>query len=49
MGIFHLEHVKVILGHSMHFSVNWSVLTQRWLIVEWNDENLGPRVYVHVV
>ncbi len=33
VGIFYLEHVKVIWGHSVHFSKNWAV-TQKRLIVE---------------
>ncbi len=37
---FDLEHVKVIWGHSVHFSENW-VATQKRLIVSETDENLG--------
>ena len=35
VGIFYLEHVKIIWGHSVHFSINWA-LSQKWLIVERN-------------
>ena len=43
VGIFDLEHVKVIWGHSVHFSENW-VVTQKRLIVE-TDENWSHSVY----
>ncbi len=43
VGIFDLEHVKVIWGHSVHFSENWAV-TQQLLIVERNGRKVG--VYV---
>ncbi len=41
IGIFDLEHVKVILGHAVHFSQNWAI-TRKWLIVE-NGRKFGPR------
>ena len=40
VGIFDLEHVKVIWGHSVHFSENWAI-TQNRLNVERNGQNLG--------
>ena len=42
VGIFDLEHVKVIWGHLVHFSENWAV-TQKRLIVERNGRKFGPR------
>ncbi len=33
VGIFDLEHVKVIWSHSVHFSEDW-VITEKQLIVE---------------
>ena len=42
VGILNLEHVKVIWGHSVHFSENWAV-TQKRLIVERNGWKFGPR------
>ncbi len=35
VGIFDLEHVKVIWFHSVHFSKNWAV-SQKLLIVQQN-------------
>ncbi len=40
VGIFDLEHVKVIWGHSVHFSKNWPV-NRKWLIIVRNGRNLG--------
>ncbi len=40
VGIFDLEYVKVIWGHSVHFSENWAV-TQKRLIVERNGRKFG--------
>ncbi len=46
VGIFDLEHVKLIWGHSVQFSENWPV-TQKRLIVERNGRKFGPLgVYV---
>ncbi len=42
VGIFDLEHVKVIWGHSVHFSENCTV-TQKRLIVERNGGKFGPQ------
>ena len=43
-----LEHVKVIWGHSVHFSKNWAV-TQKWLIIEGNGRlGLGGVCSMHV-
>ena len=45
VGIFDLEHVKVIWGHSVHFSGNWAV-TQKRLIVVQSGWKFGPKVYL---
>ncbi len=42
VGIFDLEHVKVIWGHPVQFSENWAV-TQKWLIIEHNRWKFEPR------
>ncbi len=39
VGIFDLDHVKVIWGHPVHFSKNWPV-NRKWLTMERMDENL---------
>ncbi len=41
VGIFDLEHVKVISGHLVHFSENWGV-TQKRLVVEQKRRKFGP-------
>ncbi len=41
VGIFNLDHVKVIWGHLVHFSKNW-VVTQKRLIVERSEQKFGP-------
>ena len=33
MGTFDPEHVKVISGHSVHFSPNWAI-TWKWFTVK---------------
>ncbi len=46
VGIFDLEHVKVIWGHSVHFSENWPI-TQKQVIVERNGQKIwASGVYV---
>ena len=41
VGIFDLEHVKVIWGQSVHFSEKWTA-TQKGLSVERNGQKFGP-------
>ena len=41
VGIFDLEHVKIIWGHSVHFSENWSVTKKRLSVVR-NGRKFGP-------
>ncbi len=41
VGIFDLEHVKVIWSQSEHFSENWAV-TQDRFIVEQNGQQFRP-------
>ena len=44
VGIFDLEHVKVILDHLVHFSKSWAV-TQKRLIIDQNGQNWDHSVY----
>ena len=45
--ILNLEHAKVILGHSVHYSVNWPVpqkkKKKKRLIIERKGRKFGPR------
>ncbi len=40
VSIFDFKHVKVIWGHSVHFSKNWAVTPKR-LIVGQNGQQFG--------
>ncbi len=42
VGIFDLEHVMVIWGHSVHFSENWVISHER-LIIERSGQKFGSR------